>query len=265
MVAAIERRVVLFAVLLALGVLARENVLVLAPLLALNPPFTLRSFATASAAATPALGALFWVHAFPPVSADPGSASTLEWVQAHLTAVATNADDTALRALAAFPLSCGLLLAPIIAAPRAALRLVARQPGWTYLVVILSLIAIIGGRDNDRYLLTISPIVVVVAFAMMRALWRRPLVVAMLTGAHLVATRAFVPLADMPIFTAGWMPHDELVSAATASAVLCVIGALVCRIASGWSRFALVDRAPFTSLGRTLATEAARNVIRGQV
>lgn len=242
--AATLRRRAAFAVLLLLGVLTRESLLLLAPLPALGGSQRPKELVKAIALAVPAIAALVAIHLFPPVTPRPGSASTLEFVAFQINALRTNTDDTAWRALAAVPLSLGLLIAPLIAFPRTVIRYLGSLPGWTYLTFVLAFASVIGGRDNDRYLFSASVALLPAAFVAIHAPWGRPLIAIALTALHVGATRAFLPWTDASDLTSGWSPPALVAAAAIPVLILCMTGALLWRAAGGRSQVSRADAAP---------------------
>jgi hypothetical protein len=193
--AVVSRLPWLFALLIGPAALTRENLIVLVPMLwlALLPRGAWRATAWSAAAAAVALAAIVWVRLWPPVPpAQPFDAAfelrqNLEWFF-------TNAGDRALRFASAWVLALGLLGVVPLVAWRASLGFLRRELAWAYyLVATVGLIVAIGG-DYDRYFLYLVPVLAVLAFGAVAELWRASVVLAVVTGVHLLLVRFASPV-----------------------------------------------------------------------
>lgn len=206
LVAAVEERYVIFAVALVAAALTRENLLMMVPFLWLaNVRRGWRAVtALTLAAALPAIIVFFAVRSFPPITPFDGYPN---WLASHridinIQRITQNIDGHAWRYLLAAPLSLGLLVAiPIAIARRElgptwrrALATLREQAQWTYFVLATLALAVIGGWDDDRYLLVLAPPLLVVTFGLARQLWRSPWRAAALTAIQLIAIRFLWPV-----------------------------------------------------------------------
>lgn len=218
LLAAIARQHLLFAVLLAVGVLTRESLLLVAPFLILRAvPLGWRVTATAAAAVIPALAALTLIHVAPPAPPRPGSLDTAAYLAFHSYLIAANIDGDALRALLGPLFGLGGLLSVALGRLRALRQLLATEPGWLYLLIAISTAATIGGLDHDRHVLEVAPILLLVGFAG-TARGFVLLLAAPLTLLHVVATRSLVPLSAGETahrsVSLSTMPESDLLAAA---------------------------------------------------
>jgi hypothetical protein len=234
---ALERRVVLFAVALAAGVLARENLLMTVPFLwrahVQNAP--VRWTLVVALVSAPAIAALLAIRAFPPVAPAVGSgAGTQATVVAQeLVLIFQNESGQAWRVLLAAPLSLGLLLVIPVLRLRGTLRFLSREMHWMYFAALTAVLAVVGGRDNDRYFYVLAPLLLILTFAVHGDLWRSwPRAVA-LTTVQLVALRIGWPIGttenDYLQYTTGFMEHGRLFALALLMAVASVIAIFLVR------------------------------------
>lgn len=196
-VAAALRRPVMFAAVLIPGVLARENLVVVVPMLwlALLPQGFKRATAWTVAASIPALIAMYTVRQFPPVPVAASFDAFFE-IRQNVDWFLGNAAERFWRFLAAWPMALGILPFVPLAAPRRVLGFLREHPEWAYaLVSAVPLIIVIGG-DYDRYFLFLAPVLVLLTCV---TLFRGRVaigVLALLTAVHLLAVRAAAPVSN---------------------------------------------------------------------
>lgn len=182
-----------FTALVGPAMLARENVIVLIPMLwlALLQRGFWRATAWTTLAGVVALAAYFWVRIAPPTV--PGEAfDSLFEVRQNLDWFFTT--TRAERFAAAWPLALGLFAVVPLVAWRASATFLRRELAWAYyLVITVALILVIGG-DYDRYFLYLVPVFAVLAFGAAAHLWRSPFVLALVTGLHLLVARFAWPV-----------------------------------------------------------------------
>lgn len=235
LLALFRRRMVAFAVLLALGVATRESLLLFVPAVALVLARELpaaRAVALAAIASAPALAIVALLQLAPPVQPAPASPASPVYLSHQLFRIATNLDATAWRTVVAPLFALGAFLIPIVARPRDTWRYIRERPGWTYLIGTMIVVSVIGGRDTDRYLLMLAPIAAILAFAAAPAgAWPGGWRVAALTAIHLLMVRAWVPWgADATLsFAVGFMDQRALVGWTLYLLVLLVAGVLLVR------------------------------------
>ncbi len=191
--AAMTRKLLIFAVLLAAAVLTRENLIVLAPLPILRS-FQWNERARATLASVPALALLVAIHAWPIITPDRATPSSAEFVGYDAYLIVTNADDQATRLVLSPILALGILFSLVAARPVAVARAFGGEPGWTLYAVSTLLCATLGGLDHDRYLLLLVPLLLVAVGRAYPRVWRTEWLVG-LTILQLVGTRALVPMA----------------------------------------------------------------------
>jgi hypothetical protein len=232
---ALERRLVLFAVALVAGVLARENLVLTIPLLwrAHVRSAPLRWTVLVGLAVVPAVAALLVVRAFPPIAPAAGSNSLSQSIVIAYEVVLTitNYGGQAWRALLAAPLSLGLLLVIPLLRFRRTLRFLSREMPWTYFALVAVVLAFVGGRDNDRYFYILAPLLLILTFAVHADLWRSWPRVAALTGLQLVALRVGWPIGttehDYLQYATAFMEFDRLVALAVLMAVASALAGLI--------------------------------------
>lgn len=234
-VCALERRLVLFAVALVAGVLARENLVMAIPLLwrAHVRGAPLRWTLLVGLAVVPAVAALLLIRAFPPIAPAAGSNSLSQSIVIayEVALTITNYGGQAWRALLAAPLSLGLLLVIPLLRFRRTLRFFAREMHWTYFALVAVVLALVGGRDNDRYFYLLAPLLLILTFAVHADLWRSWPRVTALTALQLVALRVGWPIGttehDYLQYATAFMEFDRLAALAVlmafASALACLI------------------------------------------
>jgi hypothetical protein len=162
--AALRRATIAFALLLALAVVARENLLVMLPFLFFSTARdgVGRAALRTALAGVPAIAALSVVRWIAPVTADPiislpGAALLNTFL------IVLNIDEHAWRALFAVLFTFGALPAVVVGLAPRALALLRREPAWIYLAVATAATAIVGGIDHDRYAAPIAlPLIAVV-------------------------------------------------------------------------------------------------------
>jgi len=247
LMAAQRRNTAMFAVLLVAAVLTRENLSFVAPLLLLRTLAARQPVRLAILAALPAAAALAAIHLWPPVVPADGSLGTVSNVAHFGNAIWTNEHDEAWRALAAPLFALGALVGVLLS--RSALAVVRSEPGWLYLVIAGVVIATVGGGDHDRYIGTISPLLVLVAVRAVR--WPiRTQVLAGVAAIQVIGARLLVPLSgepDAPPFLVGYVPLEVL---AFWSFVVLVCSAVVAAARSVGTgpllRSAVVEISPLT-------------------
>ena len=181
--AALRRATPAFAVLLALAVIARENLMIMLPFLfiALASGGTRGALWRTALAALPASIVLILVRGFAPVPADPvialpGAALLNAFV------FLLNVDQHAWRTLLALLFTFGALPAVAVALlPRIVLNL-RREPAWAYLAAATVITTVLGGIDHDRYAAPLALPLVALVFGGPTAFVRRG--AAALTALH---------------------------------------------------------------------------------
>lgn len=241
LLAATSGRVPLFAALLPLSVLTREAVLLAVPFLwlELRRRGERKAALVALLAAIPGLVAFAWVRAAPPVP-PTDVVEPVSYVLLHLLLLA---EPTNLwRYLAAIPLALGLLTVVPLLAPRESWRFLREHPAWAYYGLAVLVLAPLSGRDYDRYLLWLAPVLLVLAFsvAARSGLWDRWLVWPALTVLHLVAVRFLWPVGvderSYLEYFAGQMALDRLASLVAVAAACAVAAVVTVAFARGrWS------------------------------
>jgi len=231
-VAALEGRFLLFAGLLIAGTLTRENLIALGPFLwfvhVRRDPLgvTLRSLAVGLAA----VAVYFAVRVFPVVAPPPDYGNWLERYNfgVNLRQVWENYDAHAWRYVLAAPLSLGMFFALPFAWPRRALAFLRRERHWAYYLVMTFVIALVGGRGDDRYLYTLVPLLaVLIAHVAPSTLWRSPWRVGALGVAHLAAVRFLWPVGVSESAFREYEVSGMSIGRLTALTVLCGILAIV--------------------------------------
>ena len=149
---ALRRSAVVFALLLGVAVLARENLLVMLPLLffALARDGIRQAAVRTAMAGVPAFAALLIVRSIDLVPVGrviplPGAALLNGFL------VLLNIDDHTWRALFAILFTFGALPAVAIAQVRDTATLLRREPAWTYLAAATIATALVGGIEHERY------------------------------------------------------------------------------------------------------------------
>jgi hypothetical protein len=236
---AVERRLVLFAAALVGGVLARENLAMAIPFLWRAHVHTapLRWSLLVAIVSIPAVAALVLVRVFPPVAptADSGALSQTLIIALQAVWIIQNHDGQAWRVLLSAPLSLGLLLVIPLVRFRETARFLSTEMQWLYFVVLAVVVAVIGGRDTDRYLYVLAPLLLILTFVVQGDLWRSWPRAAALTTVQLIALRVGWPIGTSEYeylqYTIGFMQLDRLV-------LLALLMALASAIAASlvWSR-----------------------------
>lgn len=238
-VAALEGRFLLFGGLLIAGTLTRENLIALGPFIwfihVRRDPVgvTLRSLAVGLAA----VAVYFAVRVFPVIPSAPGYENWAERynIGINLGQVFLNYDAHAWRYALAALLSLGMFFALPFAWPRRALAFLGRERHWAYYLVMTFVIALVGGRGDDRYLYALVPLLAVLIFQIAPAtLWRSAWRVGALVVAHLVAVRFLWPVgpseAEFLQYEVSAMPVDRLAALTILCGILAIVGVAVARV-----------------------------------
>jgi hypothetical protein len=192
----LDRRYVLLAVALLAGVLTRENLLMTVPFL--WRAHVARGFVRISAltliAALPAATMFFAVREFQALAAPGGEFFALRGIPNGLGLILDNWEGQASRYALAAPLSLGLLVWIPIVRYRNTLAFLRREVHWGYFLLLAIIFATIGGGDTDRYLYVLSPLALVLTFAVTRELWSSLLRSGLLTLLHFTAIRFGMPI-----------------------------------------------------------------------
>jgi len=239
MVSAFEGRFLIFGGVLIVAALTRENLIALGPFLWLvhvrRDPVgvTLRSLAVGA----PAVLVYLAVRLFPVVPPPPDFTNWAERYQidVNLRFVFENIDAHAWRYVLAAPLTLGMFFALPFAWPRRLFDFLRSELHWAYYVVMSFVVALVGGRDDDRYLYVLVPALAIFVFHLAPlSLWRSPWRVAALTVLHLLAVRFLWPVgtseAEYLQYTVSAMSQDRMISLTIFCAVLALSGIAVARI-----------------------------------
>jgi hypothetical protein len=230
LVAILYRKAAVFAVALALGILVRENVVILAPfaVLALRSLGWRRAAVTVAVAALPALFAFVVVRVAPPVP-PPHSFDFFGLLVHNWAALVANVGARAWRFAAAGVATLGLVLFVPLFLPGRSGPFLRSHPEWRYYVLATLFVIIAGGEDWDRYFLYLVPALLVLCFAIClpRISFRRGL---LLTLAQLIAVRFAWPVGttapDYLAYNVATMDLSRLTFIALLSST-CVLAALV--------------------------------------
>jgi len=244
---ALERRLALFGLALVAGTLARENLLITIPFLwrAHVRGAPLRWGLMVALASVPAVAALLLIRAFPPVPPAPGSGalSQATIVASQVVWIIQNRAGEMWRVLLAAPLSLGLLLVIPLIRFRDTLRFVSGEMHWLYFVVLAVIFAVIGGRDTDRYLYVLAPLLLILTFAVHADLWSSWPRAAALTMLQLAALRVGWPIGtteyDYFQYTTGFMELDRLFALALLMAFVSAAAIFLVRSRKGADETAL--------------------------
>jgi hypothetical protein len=239
LVCALERRFLLFGGVLVVAALTRENLIALGPFLWLvhvrRDPVgvTLRSLAVGA----PAVLVYLAVRLFPVVPPPPDFTNWAERYQidVNLRFVFENIDAHAWRYVLAAPLTLGMFFALPFAWPRRLFEFLRRELHWAYYLVMSFVVALVGGRDDDRYLYVLVPALAVFVFHLApSSLWRSPWRVATLTALHLLAVRFLWPVGTSETeylqYTVSAMSQDRMIALTVFCAILGLAGIAVARI-----------------------------------
>ncbi len=239
MVSALEGRFVAFGALLVVAALTRENLVALGPFLWLlhvrRDPVgvTLRSLAIG----LPAVLVYLAVRLFPVVPPPPEFTNWAERYQidVNLRFVFENIDAHAWRYVLAAPLTLGMFFALPFAWPRGLFAFLCRELHWAYYLVMSFVVALVGGRDDDRYLYVLVPaLAVFVCQLAPSSLWRSGWRVAALTVLHLAAVRFLWPVGASETeylqYTVSAMSVDRMMALTIFCAVLGLSGIAVARV-----------------------------------
>jgi hypothetical protein len=239
MVCALEGRFVLFGGVLVVAALTRENLIALGPFLWLlhvrrDPvAVTLRSLAVGA----PAVLVYLAVRLFPVVPPPPDFTNWAERYQidVNLRFVFENIDAHAWRYVLAAPLTLGMFFALPFAWPRRLVAFLRRELHWAYYVVMSFVVALVGGRDDDRYLYVLVPALAVFVFHLApSSIWRSAWRVGALTLLHLVAVRFLWPVGTSETeylqYSVSAMSQDRLIALTAICAVLGLAGIAAARL-----------------------------------
>jgi hypothetical protein len=238
-VTALEGRILLFAGLLIVGTLTRENLVALVPFLwfanVRRDPLgvTVRSLVIGLAA----MAVFFAVRVFPAVAPPPAYENWLERYNfgVNLTQVFDNYDAHASRYALAALLSLGMFFALPFAWPRRVLAFLGRERHWAYYLVSTYVVTLVGGRGDDRYLYALVPLLaVVVSQVAPPSLWRSRGRLGTLALAHLLSVRFLWPVgtseSEARQYEVSAMSVDRLIALTILCAITFVVGVAVARI-----------------------------------
>lgn len=239
MVSALEGRFAVFGGLLVVAALTRENLIALGPFLWLihvrRDPVgvTLRSLAVG----VPAVLVYLAVRLFPVIPPPPDFANWAERYQIDLNLrfVFENIDAHAWRYVLAAPLTLGMLFALPFAWPRRLVAFLRHELHWAYYIVMSFVVALVGGRDDDRYLYVLVPALAVFVFHLAPAsLWRSAWRVGALTVLHLAAVRFLWPVGTSETeylqYTVSAMTQDRMIALTAFCAVVGLGGIAIARL-----------------------------------
>jgi len=218
-------------------VLARENLTMTIPFLwrvyVRSAP--IRWTLAVALASVPAIAVLFVVRLFPPVAPAAGSGSLTQAtvVAQELMLFVRNESGQAWRVLLAGPLSLGLLLIIPVLRLRSSLRFLSREMHWMYFAGLTVVFAAIGGRDTDRYLYILAPLLLILTFSVHADLWSSWPRAAALTAGQLIALRVGWPIGttenDYLQYATGFMDLDRLFALALLMALVSMMAAFFIR------------------------------------
>ena len=239
MVCALEGRFILFGGLLVVAALTRENLIALGPFLWLihvrRDPLgvTLRSLAVG----IPAVLVYLAVRVFPVVPPPPDFTNWAERYQidVNLRFVFENIDAHAWRYVLAAPLTLGMFFALPFAWPRRLVAFLRHELHWAYYVLMSFVVALVGGRDDDRYLYVLVPALAVFVFHLApSAVWRSAWRIGALTVLHLAAVRFLWPVgtseSEYLQYTVSSMNVDRMVTLIYFCGALALGGIAIARL-----------------------------------
>jgi hypothetical protein len=242
MVSALEGRFLVFGGVLVVAALTRENLIALGPFLWLvhlrRDPVgvTLRSLAVGA----PSVLVYLAVRLFPVVPPPPEFTNWAERYQidVNLRFVFENIDAHAWRYVLAAPLTLGMFFALPFAWPRRLFGFLRRELHWAYYVVMSFVVALVGGRDDDRYLYVLVPALAVFVFHLAPpSLWRSAWRVGALTLLHLAAVRFLWPVgtseSEYLQYTVSAMSVDRMVALVYFCGALALGGIAIARLDLG--------------------------------
>jgi hypothetical protein len=238
-VSALESRFAVFAGLLVVAALTRENLIALGPFLWLvhvrrDPVgITLRSLAVG----VPAVLVYFAVRLYPVIPPPPDFTNWAEryLIDVNLRYVFENIDAHAWRYVLAAPLTLGMFFALPFAWPRRLVAFLRRELHWAYYVVMSFVVALVGGRDDDRYVYVLVPALAVFVFHLAPSSpWRSGWRVGALTVLHLAAVRFLWPVGTSESqylqYSVSAMSQDRMIALTVFCAVLGLGGIAIARI-----------------------------------
>jgi hypothetical protein len=235
--AAVQRNAPAFALLLPLGLLTRENLVVLIPFLflSLRERGLVRAFVLTSLAAMPGLIALATVRIAPPI-VPANDFSTFDDIVRNWGWFAQNAAERAWRFAAAPPLTLGFLLLVPLFRLADTLAFLRQHPAWLYYAAVTLAIQPIGGGDFDRFAFWLSPLLVVLTVQGASPPTARILV--LLTPLQLLVARVtwtFGPdEAGFRSYNVATMSLEQLGVLVAYVALLAVLGGAVFWAGRGW-------------------------------
>ena len=238
-VCALEGRFILFGGLLVVAALTRENLIALGPFLWLihvrRDPLgvTLRSLAVG----IPAVLVYLAVRVFPVVPPPPDFTNWAERYQidVNLRFVFENIDAHAWRYVLAAPLTLGMFFALPFAWPRRLVAFLRHELHWAYYVLMSFVVALVGGRDDDRYLYVLVPALAVFVFHLApSAVWRSAWRIGALTLLHFAAVRFLWPVgtseSEYLQYTVSSMNVDRMVTLIYFCGALALGGIAIARL-----------------------------------
>lgn len=237
--AMVSGRLRVAAAVIAVGVLFRENLMVLIPFVWFNerPLGAYRAALRSAAVGMPAAVLLGAVHVAPPV---PPSFMSSIWTfpLLHLQQLIMNTDLSVARLLVAGPGTLGMFLAiPILRAPQT-WKFLREEPAWTYYLAASVALAIAGGRDDDRIAYLALPSLAVLTFAAAREerFWKSVRWCTVITALHLIAVRFLWPIgtdrASYLNYGIAWMEPARLALICLFTAFMYVVVAILLFIRS---------------------------------
>ena len=138
----------------------------------------------------------------------------------------------------AAPLTLGMFFALPFAWPRRLVGFLRRELHWAYYVAMSFVVALVGGRDDDRYLYVLVPALAVFVFhlapsSLLRSAWR----VGALTALHLAAVRFLWPVgtseAEYLQYSVSAMSVDRMVALVYFCGALALGGIAIARLDPG--------------------------------
>jgi hypothetical protein len=237
-VTALEGRFLLFAGLLVVGTLTRENLIAVVPFLWLAHVRRDPLRVTVWSLAIGLLAVLVYlaVRVFPviPPPADYANWAARYNIGLNLRQVFENDDSHAWRYALAALVSLGMFFALPFAWPRRALAFLGRERHWAYYLVMTFFVTLVGGRGDDRYLYALVPLLAVLLFEVAPStLWRSAWRVGALGVAHLVAVRFLWPVGPSELeflqYEVSAMPMERLTALTILCAFIAIVGIAVAR------------------------------------
>jgi hypothetical protein len=229
--AAVAQRPVLFTLIVGPAMLARENVIVLVPMLALAlvPGGFHRAARWTVIAAGAAFAAYVAVRIAPPIPAAEGFDPIFEARQ-NIEWLFGNVGDRGWRFANAWLLGLGLFSVVPLVRWRHSLAFLRAHIAWAYYFVVTLILIIVIGGDFDRYFLYFTPVLAVLTFATTRT-FRSGAGLAILSAIHIVIVRAGWPVGTSEAgylrYNVATMELGLLLSFGTVAGVLAIAAALI--------------------------------------